>query len=89
MRAVPLRTASTLITVRIRATSLIAVQKVRADIVRTTARIALEIVIAGVLSHFLPVQALGGMNTRIVRTAVSCIDAIVIESAEDLARGDD
>ena len=89
MRAVTFRTAPALVTVGVRATGLIAIQKVRADIVRAAARIALEIVIAGVLGHFLPVQALRGVYTRIVGTAVGRIDAVVIEGAEDLARGHD
>ena len=56
MCAVTLRAAPTFVAFAIRATCLIAIQEVGADIVRTTSGVALEVVIAGVLDYFLPMQ---------------------------------
>lgn len=60
--AIALRAATTIVTVGIFATSLVALQEVGACICVAAARVALEVVVAGILSDFLAVQALRWMH---------------------------
>ena len=51
------RAATAIPAVRITGTGLVTVEKVSARISEATSRIALEIVVAGILCYFLPVEA--------------------------------
>ena len=70
VRAIPLRAATCLFAVCVASARLVTLEKVGAFILVAAARVALEVIIAGITSNFLAVQALGRMNTRVVRAAV-------------------
>lgn len=84
MGAVTFGTAATLVTVAVLLAGIVAVEEVGADAARAASRVTFEVVVAGIFRDFLPMQTLGWVHARVVRAAVSSVDAIVIEVAKDL-----
>ena len=82
--AVPLGAAHSILAIGVTVARIIAVEEVRAVVAKATARVAFEVVVASILCDFLPMQTFRGVDTRVVRAAVGCVDAVLVQVAEQL-----
>ena len=89
VRAVAFGTALALLAVGVAGARVVAVQEVGADVPRTTPRVTLKVIVAGVLCHLLAVEALRGVHARVVTAAVRCVDAVVVQVAKHFLRQGD